>query len=51
MNDEDVAMLCWVNEFNKYDLYSKGHTKPKLAEIKGYYDGLFAEYFPPEIAW
>jgi len=51
MNDEDVAMLCWVNEFNKYDLYSKGHAKPKLAEIKPYYDELFAEYFPPEIAW
>jgi inositol oxygenase len=51
MNDEDVAMLCWVNEFNKYDLYSKGHAKPKVAEIKPYYDELFAEYFPPEIAW
>ncbi len=51
MNDEDVTMFRWVNEFNKYDLYSKGHAKPKLAEIKPYYDALFAEFFPPAIAW
>jgi inositol oxygenase len=51
MNDKDVAMLRWVNEFNKYDLYSKGHAKPNLAEIKSYYDELFAEYFPPALAW
>jgi len=51
MNDEDVAMFRWVNEFNKYDLYSKGHAKPKLAEVKPYYDALFAEFFPSEIAW
>lgn len=51
MNDEDVAMFRWVNEFNKYDLYSKGHAKPKLAGVKPYYDALFAEFFPPEIAW
>jgi len=51
MNDEDLAMFRWVNEFNKYDLYSKGHAKPKLAEIKPYYDELFAEFLPCEIAW
>lgn len=51
MNEEDVDMFRWVNEFNKYDLYSKGHAKPNLAELKPYYDELFAEFFPAKIAW
>lgn len=51
MNDQDVAMFRWVNEFNKYDLYSKGHAKPNSDQIKPYYDELFAEFFPARIAW
>src|ERR1700749_1942724 len=51
MNEQDVAMFPWVNEFNKYDLYSKGNAKPNMAELKPYYDDLFAEFFPTTIAW
>ena len=51
MNDHDVEMFRWINEFNKYDLYSKGHTKPNMKELKPYYDDLFAEFFPEKIAW
>jgi inositol oxygenase len=51
MSKHDVEMLDWVNKFNVYDLYSKGHTKPNVAEIKPYYDDLFAEFFPAKIAW
>jgi len=51
MNDRDVEMFRWVNEFNKYDLYSKGHSKPDVQALKPYYDDLFAEYFPERIAW
>jgi inositol oxygenase len=51
MSDHDVKMLEWVNKFNVYDLYSKGHTKPNLTELKPYYDDLFAEFFPAKIAW
>ena len=51
MNDHDVKMLEWVNKFNVYDLYSKGHSKPNLQELKPYYDDLFAEFFPEKIAW
>ncbi len=51
MSDHDVEMLEWVNKFNVYDLYSKGHTKPNLTELKPYYDDLFAEFFPAKIAW
>src|ERR1700676_1201960 len=46
MNDHDVEKFRWVNEFNKYDLYSKGHAKPDVQALKPYYDDLFAEFFP-----
>lgn len=51
MNDHDVEMFRWINEFNKYDLYSKGHAKPNLKELQPYYDNLFAEFFPEKIDW
>ena len=51
MNDHDVEMFEWVNKFNPYDLYSKGHTKPDFKSLKPYYDDLFAEFFPEKIAW
>jgi inositol oxygenase len=51
MNDHDVEMFRWVNEFNKYDLYSKGHSKPNMKELKPYYDDLFAEFFPEKVVW
>ena len=51
MNDHDVEMFDWVNKFNPYDLYSKGHTKPDFKALKPYYDDLFAEFFPEKIAW
>jgi len=50
-NDKDRAMLKWVLEFNKYDLYSKGHAKPDLAKLKPYYDDLFADFLPAKVAW
>jgi inositol oxygenase len=50
-NDKDRAMLKWVLEFNKYDLYSKGHAKPDLAQLKPYYDDLFSEFLPTKVAW
>jgi inositol oxygenase len=51
MNEKDKESLYWVNKFNPYDLYSKGHTKPNMKELKPYYDDLFAEFFPEKIAW
>jgi inositol oxygenase len=51
MSKHDIEMLEWVNKFNVYDLYSKGHTKPNVKELKPYYDDLFAEFFPAKIAW
>jgi len=51
MNDKDRAMLEWVRKFNPYDLYSKGHSKPDVKQLKPYYDDLFAEFLPEKINW
>ncbi len=51
MSPHDVAMFDWVRKFNPYDLYSKGRAKPNFAEIKPYYDDLFAEFFPAQLNW
>jgi len=50
-NEKDRSMLEWVKKFNPYDLYSKGHKKPDLAQVKPYYDDLFAEFLPEKIDW
>jgi inositol oxygenase len=50
-NEKDAAMLRWVKRFNLYDLYSKGHAKPDLRELKPYYDELFAEFLPEKLDW
>jgi inositol oxygenase len=51
MNAHDKEMFRWVDAFNPYDLYSKGHAKPNVEELKPYYQELIAEYFPPELRW
>jgi inositol oxygenase len=50
-NEQDQAMLGWVNRFNPYDLYSKAHTKPDMKQLKPIYDDLFAEFLPPALDW
>jgi len=51
MNDTDREMLFWLREFQKCDLYSKENKKADLQELKGYYQGLIAKYFPPKLKW
>src|SRR5436190_5270752 len=34
MNDDDRAMLKWVQASNPYDLYTKSHQEPKLKELR-----------------
>lgn len=50
-NEKDRAMLEWVNKFNPYDLYSKGHTKPDVKALMPYYTDLFAEFLPARLRW
>jgi inositol oxygenase len=51
MDDQDRAMLPWVQKFNPYDLYSKSAAPPNVAELKPFYEELIAEFFPAKIAW
>jgi inositol oxygenase len=51
MNERDRRLLPWVQAFNPYDLYSKGHERPDVKALTPYYEELIAEFFPPHIAW
>jgi len=51
MNGHDQEMFHWVREFNPYDLYSKSADRPDTKALRGYYEDLIAEYFPPQIRW
>ncbi|MBM3737037.1 MAG: inositol oxygenase [Acidobacteria bacterium] len=51
MDDHDREMFQWVREFNKYDLYSKSHSKPDTAALMPYYRDLAGEFLPGQIQW
>ncbi|HKQ80003.1 MAG TPA: inositol oxygenase family protein [Blastocatellia bacterium] len=51
LNERDQEALRWARAFNPYDLYSKSEVEPNLAELKPYYEGLVAEFFPSKINW
>jgi inositol oxygenase len=51
MSKRDDEMFAWVRKFNPYDLYSKGASRPNVAALKPYYDDLFAEFLPAQLAW
>jgi len=48
-NAQDDEMKPWVQRFNPYDLYSKNPNRPKLADVKPYYEDLLAKYLPAEL--
>lgn len=43
---KDKDMLCWLTEFNKYDLYSKTDEIINVERCKDYYKKLIQKYFP-----
>lgn len=51
LDANDGAMLDWVRKFNPYDLYSKSDSRPDFGELRPYYQGLVAEFFPEKIRW
>jgi inositol oxygenase len=46
LDDQDRAMLKWVNLFNPYDLYSKTPVAPNWEELQPYYENLVRNYLP-----
>jgi len=50
-NDQDRAMLPWVQKFNPYDLYSKSPQPPDWNQLRSYYTDLVAEYLPEQLSF
>ncbi|CAG13050.1 unnamed protein product [Tetraodon nigroviridis] len=50
-NQKDGAMLPWVQEFNKFDLYTKTSALPDVATLKPYYQALIDKYCPGVLRW
>jgi inositol oxygenase len=50
-NERDREMLRWVRAFNRYDLYSKGDSKPDVEELRPFYEELAEEFFPEPLAF
>lgn len=51
MNEGDYELLRWVQQFNKYDLYTKderGLGTSTEEELWAYYEPIIAKYFPEE---
>jgi inositol oxygenase len=51
MSSGDQDMFRWVRAFNPYDLYSKASQRPKVEELRPYYEDLIAKYFPAQLRW
>ncbi|XP_038124772.1 inositol oxygenase [Cyprinodon tularosa] len=50
-NSKDLQMLPWVNEFNKFDLYTKTTDLPNVDELRPYYQSLIDKYCPGVLNW
>jgi len=50
-SETDEQMFPWLKEFQRCDLYSKCETRLNVDELKGYYQGLIAKYFPKTLKW
>lgn len=49
MSEEDYQLLEAVQEFNRYDLYSKSLKKYDIEKLKPYYVELIDEFFPKRL--
>ncbi|XP_034499541.1 inositol oxygenase isoform X1 [Ailuropoda melanoleuca] len=50
-SEQDLAMLPWVQEFNKFDLYTKSPDLPDVDTLRPYYQGLIDKYCPGVLSW
>nr|XP_004409715.2 PREDICTED: inositol oxygenase [Odobenus rosmarus divergens] len=50
-SEQDLAMLPWVQEFNKFDLYTKSPELPDVDALRPYYQGLIDKYCPGVLSW
>ena len=47
----DNKHLKWLKAFNEHDLYTKSRNRHDLHQLKAYYQGLIAKYFPDQLRW
>ncbi|XP_014817431.1 PREDICTED: inositol oxygenase [Calidris pugnax] len=50
-SEEDLRMLPWVRELNKFDLYTKQEELPDVQQLRGYYQALIDKYCPGQLCW
>ncbi|KAI2796159.1 hypothetical protein BLOT_015971 [Blomia tropicalis] len=48
---QDLDMLPWIREFNRFDLYSKSPDVPDVDELIPYYQKLVDKYLPGPVKW
>jgi len=51
MGPQDLQIMDWVLEFNKFDLYTKSAAVPDIAALKPYYQGLIDKYLPGVVSF
>ncbi|REK10220.1 MAG: inositol oxygenase [Planctomycetota bacterium] len=51
MNDADRKYFAAVRAFNPYDLYTKAAERPDVDELRSFYEDLWNEFFPPQLAF
>ncbi|XP_077425777.1 inositol oxygenase isoform X2 [Vanacampus margaritifer] len=50
-DDKDLQMRPWLNEFNKFDLYTKASELPDVEKLRPYYQSLIDKYCPGILKW
>jgi inositol oxygenase len=51
MNAQDRKYFNAVKTFNPYDLYTKAAERPDIDKLRPYYEELWNEFFPPQLAF
>jgi inositol oxygenase len=51
MNAEDRKYFNAVRAFNPYDLYTKSAERPDVDKLRPYYEDLWSEFFPAQLAF
>jgi inositol oxygenase len=51
MNAEDRKYFAAVRAFNPYDLYTKAAERPDVDELRAFYEALWNEFLPPQLAF
>lgn len=51
MNDRDRKYFAAVRAFNPYDLYTKSAERPDVERLRPFYEALWNEFFPPQLAF